>query len=106
MDVYHIALEKDWLKAKENGVYATSTLNKIFDEVGFIHLSYHDQIPLIASSIYSNTKEPLVVLKLDRKKLDSQLLKQELSGGEYFPHYYSTIDPNWVVDVIPLTKFK
>ncbi|MBQ3296894.1 DUF952 domain-containing protein [Candidatus Saccharibacteria bacterium] len=106
MDVYHIALKKDWLKAKEDGVYAISTLNKIFDEVGFIHLSHHDQIPLIASSIYSNITEPLVVLKLDSEKLDSQLLKQELSGGEYFPHYYGTIDPNWVVDVIPLTKFK
>lgn len=106
MDVYHIALRKEWLEAKESGVYAISTLNKTFGEVGFIHLSYHDQIPLIASTIYSNTTEPLVVLKIDSEKLDSHLLKQELSGEEYFPHYYGTIDPCWVIDVIPLAKFK
>ena len=106
MDVYHIALKKDWLRANEEGIYAISTLNKLFDEVGFIHLSYHDQVPLIVSSIYSNITEPLVVLRLDSKKLDPRLLKRELSDGEYFPHYYGTIDPDWVVDVIPMAKFK
>ena len=104
--VYHIALKKDWETAQKSGTYTMSTLGKTLGEIGFIHLSYHDQVLNIATLLYSGVTEPLVILMLDTKKMQPGLLKSELSNGEYFPHYYGSINPTWVVKVIPLREFK
>jgi len=66
--VYHIAKATDWQQAQKAGVYKVGSLNRSFDEDGFIHLSYAHQVNIIADLIYGETSN-LKLLTIDPNKL-------------------------------------
>jgi uncharacterized protein (DUF952 family) len=67
---------------------------------GFIHLSFKNQIDGIREKFFKNKKE-LVLVSLYGSTLNNEYLKIEANkpGGNQYPHYYSTLKLEMVIDV-------
>ena len=67
-------------------------------EDGYIHFSGEDQVKGTLKKFYQNQKD-LILLKVDAFKLEN-LLWEQASDGNMFPHLYSSLDVSNVVDEI------
>ena len=85
--IYKIIHNDEWQKAKKSGLYSGSTKDL---EDGYIHFSDEEQIEGTLKKYYSNKKN-LILLKVDTLKLDN-LLWEQSSDGNMFPHLYSSLD--------------
>ena len=65
-------------------------------EDGFIHFSNRDQVEKVLKKYYSNQKN-LFLLKIKTSKLE-KLIWEDLGNGEKFPHLYSSLNIENVVD--------
>ena len=83
----------EWQKVKDSGAYSGSSKDI---EDGFIHFSGEDQVKGTLEKYYSK-QENLVLLKVETLKLD-HLIWEQASDGNMFPHLYSSLDLNNVVD--------
>lgn len=93
---YHITSARQWHNAKETGTY--QPINFVRD--GFIHCSYSHQLLTVAQRFYRG-QDGLVVLSIDSSKIDSSPIEENLEGGkELFPHLYSVLPIDAVVDAI------
>jgi len=88
--LFHIALRADWEQARRDGVYRVSSLGKLLDDEGFIHLSFGHQVKQVADAFYRGMTD-LVLLELDPKRLGAAVVIESL-----FPHLYGEIDPQVV----------
>ena len=88
----------EWQKVKDAGAYSGS-LKDIED--GFIHFSGEDQVKGTLEKYYSK-QENLVLLKVETLKLDN-LIWEQASDGNMFPHLYSSLDLSNVVDEFEIT---
>ncbi len=95
--IFKIIEKDEWLKAKELGTYGGS--NKDLED-GYIHFSEEDQVEETLKKYYSN-REDLILLKVNAFKLE-HLLWEQASNGDMFPHLYSPLDINNVVDEFEL----
>ena len=91
--IYKICTESEWQEAKNKG-QLIGTKKDIED--GFIHFSGDKQVSGILKKFYQNQKN-LILLKVDTLKLD-HLIWEQASDGNMFPHLYSSLDMNRVVD--------
>ena len=91
--IYKILDNNEWQKAKSKGLYSGSSKD-IQD--GFIHFSGEEQIEGTLNKYYSK-QENLILLKIDTLNLD-HLIWEQASDGNFFPHLYSTLNINSVVD--------
>jgi len=99
--LYHIARNADWVNAQEMGEYVVGSLNRSFNEDGFIHLSYASQVNVIADMIYSETPD-LLLLIIDPDKLTAKVLVEKADyPPELFPHLYGPLNIEAVIDVRP-----
>lgn len=97
--LYHVATKEDWQKAKSNNIYTVSTLGKTLNDVGFIHLSYANQVKLVADFIYKGMSG-LILLKIDSSKLTSKVVVEDVEGtDEKFPHLYGPLNLDAVVGI-------
>jgi glutathione S-transferase len=97
--VYHIAKDTDWKDAQKKGYYDVSTLNKTLKEVGFIHLSFANQVNRVADFIYKNECN-LKLLKIDPNKLESKIVVESIEGTkEKFPHLYGKLNLDAVDEI-------
>ena len=85
--IYKICTKDEWLKAKKEGKFLGSNKDK---EDGFIHFSNKDQLKGTLSKYFLNQKD-LVLLKVEALKLDN-LIYEQASDGNMFPHLYSHLD--------------
>ena len=83
----------EWQKVKDSSAYSGSSKDI---EDGFIHFSGEDQVKGTLEKYYSKQKN-LVLLKVQTLKLD-HLIWEQASDGNMFPHLYSSLDLNNVVD--------
>ena len=61
------------------------------------------QVAPVANSFYADAGEPLVVLVIDSDRLTSPWQYDDVPGQpEPFPHIYGPLNPDAVVDVVPL----
>jgi uncharacterized protein (DUF952 family) len=100
MAIYHVTTRELWEAAGAAGSYRMSTKGATLDEVGFIHASSAEQLPRVASFLYSGSDEPLVVLELDDEGIRASGIPipwEDGGAGELFPHVYGAIDPRFVV---------
>jgi uncharacterized protein (DUF952 family) len=98
--LFHIAKSKEWEDAKKDGVYNISTLNKSLDQVGYIHLSFAEQVKLVANFIYKD-EDNLVLLKINPDKLKAHVVVEGVEGTDLkFPHLYGTLNIDAVEDVL------
>jgi uncharacterized protein (DUF952 family) len=104
MAIFHVTTRAEWDAAEDAGVYLRSTKGASYDEVGFIHASTREQLPRVATFLYADADEPLVVLELDDDGIrrDGVSIPYEDGGtGELFPHIYGPIRMPWVTSVSP-----
>ena len=90
--IYKIIDTDEWQKAIEKGSYLGS---KKDNEDGYIHFSEQEQVEGTLKKYYSNKKN-LTLLKVDTLKLEN-LLWEQASDGNMFPHLYSRLDVKSVV---------
>ena len=91
--IFKIIHKDEWQKVKESGIYLGSAKD-IQD--GFIHFSGEEQVKGTLEKYYSKQKN-LVLLKVETLKLDN-LIWEQASDGNMFPHLYSSLDLSNVVD--------
>ena len=90
--IFKIIEKEEWQKAKQSGNYSGSA-NDIKD--GYIHFSEEDQVPQTLKKHYQN-QENLFLLKVNAFRLEN-LLWEQASNGDMYPHLYSPLDINTVV---------
>ena len=91
--IYKIIDKNEWQKVRETGPYLGS---KKDIEDGYIHFSSEEQVKGTLNKYYSNQSN-LILLKVDTIKLDN-LIWEQASDGNMFPHLYSTLDLSNIVD--------
>ena len=96
--IFKIVDIDEWKKAKDSGTYSGSSKDT---EDGFMHFSGEDQVKGTLEKYYSK-QENLVLLKVETLKLD-HLIWEQASDGNMFPHLYSSLDLNNVVDDFEIT---
>ncbi len=102
--IFHVALASDWAAAQEAGAYTTSTRGMTLAEVGFIHASRGDQWPAVRDRFYADVDEPLLLLRIDTRRLDVPVVEEpgEPGSAETFPHVYGPLPLDAVTSAIPL----
>ena len=95
--VYKICNKSEWLMAKKNKKFIGTNKDK---EDGFIHFSDKQQVQGTLKKFYLNQKD-LILLKIEALKLDN-LIWEQASDGNMFPHLYSSLDTNKVCSVYDL----
>jgi uncharacterized protein (DUF952 family) len=102
--IYHIASAPDWEKGRQAGEYRISTRGRTLDEQGFIHAGDTDQVAPVANAVYQGDRD-LVVLIIDTDRLRSEIRYEDVPGWDHpFPHIYGPLNPDAVVDVVPLER--
>jgi len=104
--LFHVALARDWQAAQEAGDYRVSSLGRTLAEEGFLHACYAHQWPGVLAAYYADVEEPLVLLEIDRDRLDVPLVVEAPAGSgpgsDEFPHVYGPLPLVAVVAVRPL----
>ena len=91
--IYKICTKLEWQTAKNKGHLIGSKKDL---EDGYIHFSGEDQVKGTLKKFYFNQKD-LILLKVDTLKLD-QLIWEQASDGNMFPHLYSPLKVSNIVD--------
>ena len=91
--IFKIINLDEWKKIKQSEVYSGSSKDI---EDGYIHFSGEDQVKGTLEKYYSKQKN-LVLLKVETLKLDN-LIWEQASDGNMFPHLYSSLDLSNVVE--------
>ena len=90
--VYKICTKEEWKIAKKIGKFEGSKKDK---EDGFIHFSDKDQLKGTFKKFFFNQNN-LILLKIDALKLKN-LIYEQISDGNMFPHLYEAFEVKNVV---------
>ncbi|WP_255372701.1 DUF952 domain-containing protein [Corynebacterium sp. CNJ-954] len=104
MTIYHIARVPDWTDAQREGEYRVSTSGMSLDEVGYIHASTAAQVVPTAERFYQDETVPLCVLAIDESAVQhsgTEIREESGDDGQWYPHIYGPLDPEWVITVHP-----
>jgi uncharacterized protein (DUF952 family) len=103
--IFHITEPEIWAAAVETGTYTGSTRGQSLEDVGFIHCSYADQVEMIASFVYPDWNDELVLLEIDPSQVVEELkVESAFEAGIMFPHIYGPLPAAAVTAVHPLVK--
>ena len=93
--IYHITSAAETEEAGRVGEYVP----KGFETDGFTHCSYARQVTGVANIVYRGQTD-LVLLEIDRSKVGTEVVDENLDGGpELFPHVYGPLPMAAVVRV-------
>jgi uncharacterized protein (DUF952 family) len=85
--IFHITSAAEAERAQREGSYLPAR----FDEDGFIHCSYADQVVGVANFLYAGFDD-LVLLEIDRSLVGFDVIDENLDGGaKLFPHIYGPL---------------
>ena len=103
--LFHLAMPDDWRAARDRGgPYEMSTRGLTLEAAGFIHLSFHHQVPVVAQRFYADVPD-LVLLTIDPDALVDEVRVENLEGGtELFPHLYGPLPLDAVTGWAPLPR--
>ena len=99
--VYKICNKSEWLAAKQNKKFTGTEKDK---EDGFIHFSDKDQVKGTLKKYFFKKKD-LILLKIETLKLDN-LVWEQVSNGDMFPHLYSSLNISSVCNEYDITLNK
>ena len=99
--VYKICNKSEWLIAKKSKKFTGTKKDK---EEGFIHFSDQKQVQGTLKKYYFGQKD-LILLKIETLKLDN-LVWEQASDGNMFPHLYSSFDISSVCNEHDITLNK
>jgi uncharacterized protein (DUF952 family) len=93
--ILHITQGQNWEKARQEGLYKTSSL----ETEGFIHCSKIHQVIEVANYLFEGQQD-LVLLCINPEMLSSELRYEALGLPEDYPHIYGPINLGSVEKVI------
>src|ERR1700751_2741353 len=100
--IYHIATLADWERARADGEYTRSSVDKTLAEEGFIHASQASQVARTANRFYREVPGDLVLLVIDPALLRAEVRYEDVPGAELpFPHIYGPLNVDAVVAAPP-----
>jgi glutathione S-transferase len=100
--IYHIATRADWERARADGEYTRSSVDKTLAEEGFIHASQSAQVAGTANRFYRDVPGDLVLLVIDPGLLRAEVRYEDVPGAELpFPHIYGPLNVDAVVAARP-----
>lgn len=83
--IFHIVDRSTWESAGDEYVPAS------FEDDGFVHFSFADQVARVANSLYRDEPE-LIVVEIDPDAVPARLVVEDCyEAGEQFPHIYGPI---------------
>lgn len=97
--ILHLAELEHWQSAQASGQYIQSTRGAKLEDVGFIHCSSPQQLPVVASFIYADYTNDLVVLELDTiatANAGIEIRMEDGGNGELYPHLYGPLKTDWI----------
>lgn len=97
----HLAVGEEWERARGAGSYERSTIDASLQEEGFIHCSFPHQVQATADRYYRGRND-IVLLRIDPARLGADVVVEEASSGERFPHVYGPIPVEAVTSVEPV----
>ena len=99
-EILHITPRAKWEQALAEGEYRSDDLAT----EGFIHCSTSEQLPWVVEKFYKG-QTGLVALRIDPEKLKPPLKWENPHETlKLFPHVYGPINPDAVVEVVPLEE--
>ena len=101
--LFHLALESDWQAAVQRGDYRVSTRGLSLEEVGFIHLSWQEQVQDTFDRFYADAGAVLT-LRINPKLVSAPLRADAIHTGVLFPHLYGPLPIASVVEVSPFSS--
>jgi uncharacterized protein (DUF952 family) len=100
--IYHIATRADWERARADGEYTRSSVDKTLAEEGFIHASQASQVTRTANKFYRGVPGDLVLLAIDAGLLRAEVRYEDVPGAELpFPHIYGPLNVDAVIAAEP-----
>lgn len=96
MHIFHIVLPERWAEYEAKDSYEAESL----ETEGFIHCSYENQLEGVIERYYKDVGK-IMVLTIDPETLTSDLVIEESTGGEFYPHIYGPINKSAVKAVTP-----
>src|ERR1700761_6652376 len=100
--IYHIARRADWERARADGEYTRSTVDKTLAEEGFIHASQASQVARTANKFYRDVAGDLVLLVIDPGLLRAEVRYEDVPGAELpFPHVHGPVNVAAVIEARP-----
>ena len=93
--ILHITTSKTWQQALTTGIYVADSL----ETEGFIHCSTIDQVIQTANRYYFGQTD-LVLLAINAEQLQADLIYEESEPGQFFPHLYSSLNLDAVIQAI------
>lgn len=102
--ILHLAETVHWLQAQATGEYSRSTRGARLEDVGFIHCSSPERLPVVAGFVYADYPGELVVLELDGPAIEAvgiDIRHEDGGDGELYPHIFGALKREWVVATHP-----
>lgn len=97
----HLAVAAEWERARSVGSYERSTIDTSLQQEGFIHCSFAHQVQATADRYYRG-RDDIVLLRVDPDLLDVEVVVEEASSGERYPHVYGPIPVAAVTSAEPV----
>lgn len=96
--LFHITTKDDWKQFNNSGRYEPESL----ESDGFIHCSTGDQVEATANRIFEDEDE-ILLLVIDATTLHEDIkYEEDADTGEKFPHLYSPLNTNAIIDKITI----
>ena len=93
--VYRVLFNKEWERFQKDRIYKGNELDKIS---GFLHLSNKQQLNKTIN-IHYKKKTKLVILKIESKKLNKNLVWEKFERRVNFPHLYDELHLDDVTEI-------
>jgi uncharacterized protein (DUF952 family) len=101
--IYHVATRVNWERARRDGEYTMSTIDRTLAEEGFIHASAASQLDGVLNKYYKGVEEDLLLLVIDTDRVRAQVRYEDVPGASApFPHIYGPLNADAVVAERPL----
>lgn len=96
--IYHMCRADEWAEAQSSGSYPGSSQDQAD---GFIHFSTKQQVWTSAAK-HRCGQDNIVLLTVEAAKLGDSLKWEASRGGALFPHLYSALPVDAVIEATPL----
>lgn len=91
----HLTERDVWAAARRAGEYAWSSRDLGYEQQGYVHCSFADQVEGVRSRIYPDAAaDDLVLLELDPEalvRLGVPVVVEDLAAGQAYPHLYAPL---------------
>jgi len=98
--IYHLTQSDVWHAASTSGSFGWSSRDLSYDQEGFVHCSFAEQVENVAARYYGDVEpSDLVVLELHLRDSPIPVVVEEGGPSVWFPHVYAPLPLDEVVSV-------